>query len=245
MHHPIRALRPGTGGVLALALVLLARAPACAQSRPALRPQQHSLKQPATQLRPPGSNNQPGLSPDGLLAPFSGSIGGSSSFATQGGGSGGTPALSGQGPAGVAGLPNGGLGAYSALNPFNSAMTYNSLLPYAALNPYNSFAPYGGVYPYGGFGPYGASPYGGFSPFGGLPPYGAPPYAGLPYGGLPYGGLPFGGLPYGGLPIGGVSPYGGLNPYTGITSPFGGGNSGLGNINLNPQPRATNPPPAQ
>jgi hypothetical protein len=231
MHHPIRALRLGACGALVLGLVLLAQAPARAQGR-TLRPQQQSLKPPPAQLRPPGSNNQPGLTASGLLAPFSGT----SSFGTFGASSGGNPALNSQGQAGVAGLPSGGLGAYSALNPFNTAMTYNSLLPYAAMSPYGGLAPFGAAYPYGGLAPYGGLPYGGFAPFGSLPPYGGLPYAGLPYGGLPYGGIPYGGL----TPYGGAAGPAGLNPYTGLTSPLGGFNPAL--INMNPQPRATNPP---
>ena len=247
------APRVGPCAALTLAFILLAHAPASAQVRPGLRPLSRGLKQPAMPLRPPAANNQPGLASDGLLAPFGG-VGNSSLLGSGVGGA--LPALSGQGQAGVAGLPNGGLGNYSALNPFNTSMAYNNM----ALSGYGAYGPFGGGYPYGAT-PYGGMPYGGM-PYGGMP-YGGMPYGGMPYGGMPYGGMPFGGYspygvsPYGGLPYGGMMPYGGMAPFggmnpTGGMTPFGAINPynglmpSLGNFNAprgnaNPQGGGANP----
>jgi 5'-3' exoribonuclease 2 len=249
MHLPSVAPRVGACAGLALGLLLLAHTPASAQRR-SVRPLTHSLQQPAVPLRPPGSNNQPGLASDGLLAPFGG-VGNTTAFGTGGGfasSSGPLPALSGTGQAGVAGLPNGGLGNYSGLNPFNNSMTYNSMALSGAYGPFGGAYPYGGM-PYGGY-PYGGMPYGAY-PYGGMP-YGGMPFGGMPYGGMPYGGMPFGGYPpYGMTPFGGMSPYGGMMPYGGMT-PFGGLNPynglmpSLGNFNSpqgrsNPQNGGGNP----
>jgi 5'-3' exoribonuclease 2 len=239
MRLPSVAPRVGACAGLALGLLLLAHTPAAAQRR-SVRPLTHSLQQPAMPLRPPGSNNQPGLASDGLLAPFGG-VGNTTAFGTASA-SGSLPALSGTGQAGVAGLPNGGLGNYAGLNPFNNAMTYNSMALAGAYGPFGGAYPYGGMpygaYPYGAM-PYGAYPYGGM-PFGGMP-FGGMPYGGMPFGGYPpYGMAPFGGLPYGGMmPYGGMTPFGGLNPYNGLMPSLGNFNTPQGRSN--PQNGGGNP----
>src|SRR5262249_54809962 len=101
-------------GACALGLGVVAQARAGAQRM--LRPAQGSIQTPPAPLRPPQKNNTPGLSAGGLLAPFSPMAGGGG-FAQGGSVMNGAsqPVLSGQGQAGVAGLPGGGLGQYSAL----------------------------------------------------------------------------------------------------------------------------------
>src|SRR5262245_52885975 len=99
-------------GALALGIVLVSGGHALAQAR--MRPAPRGANQPAP-LRPPGSNSQPGLAADGLLAP-SGAAG---SLDTRGKGSGSFATLSGSGQASVAGAPNGGvLGISPTWNPY-------------------------------------------------------------------------------------------------------------------------------
>jgi hypothetical protein len=192
---------------LALSLVLLSGERALAQRllRPAPPPQA------PVPLRPPGSNNQPGLAPDGLLSP-SGAAG---SLDRRGVGTGSLPSLAGQGTPSIAGVPGGT--AFGTYSPYGAS-------PYA--NPYAYGAyPYGGVNPYA-VNPYAANPYGAFPPYGGVGPYGMAPYGAVP----PYGAVaPFGAAnPYAN-PF--VNPF--VNPFAGFGAgmPLGGGNAPLGGMN--------------
>jgi hypothetical protein len=181
-------------GVLALGLVLITGSSALAQAR--MRPVPKGASQPVP-LRPPGSNNQPGLAADGLLSP-SGAAG---SLDTRGQGTGSFATLSGRGQPTLAGVPNGAPGASPPWSPYG-------VPPYA--NPY--------AYP----SPFAVSPYA-YSPYGGVPPYGSPFGAFNPYGALPYGAAnPFGAFGGLGTPFGGVNPpLGGVNPALGGVNPLG------------------------
>jgi hypothetical protein len=201
-------------GALAFALMLLCARAGSAQGRVGLRG--GSLApQPPVPLRPPGSNiNQPGLSPSGLLSPFSPQAGGyvnfngsgqtgSSSFATTG-----SP-YNGIAPYGV-GSPYGGMAPYGTYPPYGVNNSYGAFSPYGAFNPFGAYNPYAAFGPFGGYNPYGTfNPYGAVNPFGGVNPYGIfNPFAGF----NPYAAAPM---------VGPMNPAAaGINPQAGF-NPFG------------------------
>ncbi|MCC6420305.1 MAG: hypothetical protein IT429_18885 [Gemmataceae bacterium] len=187
---------------LGAALVLPLAVGSASAQQPILRPVQRSLKPQPIQLRPATGLSQPGLSSDGLLAPF----GARGSIDVLGGNTKGNGSLNGRNQSPFAGAAPGGFG-YGGSSP------YGGFGPYA--NPFAGMNPYGGMYPYGGLPFAGMNPYGGMYPYGGFPPYG---------GMYPYGGIsPFGAMP----PYGAVSPFGAFNPYGGMGVPFGGATPGF------------------